>query len=174
MKSTYLASLAFSALLLGCAIAFAQTPATPPPADPSAMSSTSTQRDTTNGNKDVGDQQPIPADPLSTPRSTGQNKATGNDLVSRNKKPPPENSLSAPPTTGQDKTTGNDLSSPNKSGMQPRTGRRPDFNTLDTHKNGYLTADDVKNHTWVSKNFARCDTDHDGHLSPEEYAKCTK
>ena len=158
MKSTYLAPLTYSALLFGCAIAYAQTPATPP-ADTSATSQTSTQRDTSNG-------------ALSTPRSTGQDKTTGNDMVSRNKKPPEETALSAPRSIGQDKTTGNDLVSGNKSGMQ--LGARPDFNTLDTNKNGYLTADDVKNHKWLSKNFARCDTDHDGHLSQEEYAKCTK
>jgi hypothetical protein len=150
--------LAFSALFFGCAIAYAQTSAAPP-ADPSAMSATSTQQDA-NGT-------------LSTPRSTGQDKTTDNDMVSRNNKPPEDISLSAPRSTGEDKTTGNDMVS-RKRDTQPGAGKRPDFNTLDTKKNGYLTAGEVKSHKWLSKNFSSCDSDHDGHLSQEEYANCTK
>ena len=145
MKSTNLAL--FSALFFGCAIAYAQTPGTPS-AGASAMSQTSTQRDTSNG-------------ALSTPRSTGQDKTTGNDMVSRNKKPPEETALSAPRSIGQDKTTGNDLVSGNKSGMQ--LGARPDFNTLDTNKNGYLTADDDKSH----KYFSKCNLSHQAFDSGE-------
>jgi hypothetical protein len=36
------------------------------------------------------------------------------------------------------------------------TGTHPAFKSLDTKKNGYLTADDLKSHKWLSKNFARC------------------
>jgi hypothetical protein len=73
---------------------------------------------------------------------------------------------------GQDKATGNDLVSPDKGHMQQGTGARPHFNTLDDNNNGYLTAHDVKSNKWFAKNFARCDSDHDGHLSQQEYANC--
>jgi hypothetical protein len=142
MKSTYLGPLASVALLLGCATAYAQTPSDSA-ADPSAMSPTSTQGDTTKGNKVVGDPQPARADPLTTTPTAGQDKATGNDLVSSDK---------------SHKTHG--------------TGTRPDFGTLDTKNNGYVTAHDVKSNQWLAKNFARCDSDHDGHLSQQEYANC--
>jgi hypothetical protein len=142
MKSTYLAPLAAAALLLGCAMAYAQTQSNPSE-DPSAISPTSTQGDTPKGNKMVGDPQPPRADPLT-----------------------------ATPTAGQDKATGNDLVSSDKSHMQQGTGTRPDFNILDTKHNGYLTAHDVKSNKWLTKNFTRCDSDHDGHLSQQEYANC--
>jgi len=37
---------------------------------------------------------------------------------------------------------------------------------------GYLTAVDVRSNTWLSKNFSRCDTDHDGTLTRSEYEAC--
>jgi hypothetical protein len=107
------------------------------------MSPTSTQGDTTKGNKVVGDPQPPRADPLTATPSAGQDKATGNDFVSSD-----------------------------KSHMQQGAETRPDFNTMDTKNNGYLTARDVKSNKWLTKNFTRCDSDHDGHLSQQEYANC--
>jgi hypothetical protein len=47
-----------------------------------------------------------------------------------------------------------------------------DFDKVDAHRHGYLTSDDVKNDAWVSKNFAKCNVKHDGHMSREEYANC--
>jgi len=82
MKSTYLAPLACSALLFGCALAYAQTPSS---SDPSAMSPHSTQQDTTKGNDVVGNPQPAREDPMATPPSAGQDKTAGNDLVTPNK-----------------------------------------------------------------------------------------
>ena len=82
--------------------------------------------------------------------------------------------MATTPTTGQDKSTGNDLVSRNKGDMQRGSGNRPDFKTLDTNNHGYLTADDVKSHKWLSKNFSRCNLGHDGHLTQEEYSNCTK
>ena len=51
---------------------------------------------------------------------------------------------------------------------------RPDFDTLDTGKKGKLTAHDVKSHQWLSKHFSKCDLNHDGHLTQDEYANCHK
>jgi hypothetical protein len=47
-----------------------------------------------------------------------------------------------------------------------------DFDTVDTHKHGYLTSADVKSDEYVSKNFAKCNVKHNGHMSREEYANC--
>jgi hypothetical protein len=104
-----------------------------------------TQQNTTKGNDVVGNPQPAPADPLATPSTTGQDKSTGNDLVGANK--------------GQ---------------AQDTPQMRPDFDTLDTGKKGYLTAHDVKSHQWLRKHFTKCDLNHDGHLTQDEYANCHK
>ena len=47
-----------------------------------------------------------------------------------------------------------------------------DFDTVDTHKHGYLTSADVKRDEYVRKHFAKCNVKHDGHMSREEYANC--
>jgi len=142
MKSTYLTPLACAALLFGCAIANAQTPN--PPADQSSAAPAANQADTTKGNTVVGT---TPTDQTATPPSAGQDKSSGNDLVS-------------PDANAQ------------HSGMKLASAARPDFDTLDTTKKGALSADDVKGDKWLSKNFTRCDSDHDGTLSREEYAAC--
>ena len=59
-----------------------------------------------------------------------------------------------------------------KDDMQRAPAVHPDFKTVDTQRHGYLTSDDVKNDDYVSKNFARCNLTHNGHMSPEEYANC--
>jgi hypothetical protein len=142
MKSIHLTPVACAVLLFGCAIANAQTSKTP--SDQSSTAPVSTQADTTKGNDVVGTT--------------------------------PTDQTSAPPTVGQDKSSGNDMVSPkgsaNQSGTKLASAARPDFNTLDTTKRGTLTADDVKGNQWLSKNFSRCDLDHDGTLSREEYASC--
>jgi hypothetical protein len=97
---------------------------------------------------------------MTAPPSTGQDKSTGNNMVGGSQKP---SGTSSQPSTGQDKSSGNDMVG---------QSTRPDFKTLDTKNNGYVTTQDVKSNRWVSKNFARCDTDHDGHLSQKEYEAC--
>ena len=142
MKSIYLTPVACAVLLFGCAIANAQTSNTP--SDKSSTAPVSNQADTTKGNDLVGT---TPADQTSSPQTAGQDKSSGNDLVSPN---------------GNAKPSGTKLAS----------AARPDFKTLDTTKRGTLTADDVKGDKWLSQNFTRCDSDHDGTLSREEYAAC--
>ena len=102
-----------------------------------------------------------------------QDTTKGNDVVG-NPQPPPANPLATPPTTGQDKSTGNNLVEANKGQAQDTPGMRPDFDTLDTGKKGYLTARDVKSQQWLSKHFAKCNLNHDGHLTQDEYANCHK
>ena len=147
MKLPYLTPIAYTALLLGCALANAQTAPNTPSGQPETTQKT-------------------------TP---GYDTAKGNDLDTTSKSPQVDAS-SAPPSAGQDKSTGNDMVSPNgtakESNMKLANAARPDFNTLDTKKKGTLTAADVKSDKWLSKNFAKCDTDHDGTLSRDEYDNC--
>jgi hypothetical protein len=81
------------------------------------------------------------------------------------------------PTAGHDDVTGKDqpspdLTKPDSTQVEKATSKHPDFLTLDPNNHGYLTLDDVKHNKWLSSNFARCDVDHDGHLSQQEYANC--
>ena len=59
-----------------------------------------------------------------------------------------------------------------KHDTQRETATHPEFDTIDTHRHGYLTSEDVKHDDWVSKNFAKCNLKHNGHMSREEYANC--
>jgi hypothetical protein len=59
-----------------------------------------------------------------------------------------------------------------KNDAQRETTTHRDFDTVDTHKHGYLTARDVKSDDYVRKNFAKCNVKHDGHMNREEYTNC--
>jgi hypothetical protein len=59
-----------------------------------------------------------------------------------------------------------------KTDVQRETSTHRDFDTVDTHKHGYLTAHDVKSDEYVRKNFAKCNVKHNGHMSREEYDSC--
>jgi hypothetical protein len=59
-----------------------------------------------------------------------------------------------------------------KTDEQRATVTHRDFDTVDTHKHGYLTARDVKSDDYVRKNFSKCNVKHNGHMSREEYANC--
>jgi hypothetical protein len=115
--------------------------------------------------------QPAAADPAQKSYTDPKDPSKGQDLVSDAKTP-----ATNPATIGQDKTTGNNLVPGKKDGgpMLDAATERPDFQTLDVKKLGYLTTDDVSNQVWLSKNFARCNTSHDGRLTSQEYAKCLK
>jgi hypothetical protein len=105
------------------------------------------------------------------PASTTPN-TSGNDLLN-GAKPPVQEKLATPETVGQDKASGNDLvSGDNRTDRE--TGTHPAWTTMDSQKSGYLTAKDVKKHRWLRKNFARCNSSHDGHLTEAEYAACTQ
>jgi hypothetical protein len=76
------------------------------------------------------------------------------------------------PTAGHDDATGNNLIAPDTTSAEKATAQHPDFLTLDTNNRGFLTADDVRFNQWLSANFMRCDANHDGRLSQQEYANC--
>jgi hypothetical protein len=143
MKSKYVVAWAFPALLFGCAIATAQT--APRAAEAPQAPGVTSHLET-----------PTEADP-------NQPAATVAD---------PET-----PTAGHDDATGKDqktpdLASPDSTQVEKANTKHPDFLTLDPNNHGYLTPDDVKHNKWLSSNFARCDVNHDGHLSQQEYANC--
>jgi hypothetical protein len=47
-----------------------------------------------------------------------------------------------------------------------------DFDALDSSRHGYLTPEDVKGDVWLSSNFERCNSSHDGHMRREEFDNC--
>jgi hypothetical protein len=146
---TFLTSVACAALLCAGTIASAQNSQNSPGNSSSAQSGAT-----------------------STP--TPGSNSNGNNLDSSSKSPSVD-AASSPSSAGQDKSHGNDMVSPNgtsNGGMRQADASRPDFNTLDTKKKGSLTAADVRSNMWLSKNFSRCDTDHDGTLSRAEYDAC--
>ena len=59
-----------------------------------------------------------------------------------------------------------------KNDAHRETTTHRDFDTVDTHKHGYLTSEDVKSDEYVRKHFAKCNVKHNGHMSREEYANC--
>jgi hypothetical protein len=158
MKLNYLTPLACAALLCGGTIANAQTSSSS--SNSSAQSGStdnpSTGSNTKGNNLDTSSKSPK-VDTMSAPQSTGQNKSTGNNMVAPN---------------GKDSGMSKDSSMSSDSSMSQSNASHPDFSTLDTKKSGKLTAADVKSNKWLSKNFAKCDTDHDGSIDKAEYNAC--
>jgi hypothetical protein len=146
MRTSYIAALTFPALLLGCALANAQ--GAPRSAEaPQAPGVTSHLVTATDSDQPASN---APASTVADPET---------------------------PTAGHDDATGKDepspsLSSPDSTQVEKATNKHPDFMTLDLNNHGYLTPDDVKHNRWLSSNFARCDVNHDGRLSQQEYANC--
>jgi hypothetical protein len=143
MKAKYVVALACPALILGWVIAIAQ--AAPRGAEAPQAPGVTSHSET-----------PTEADP-----NQPANKAEDPEV----------------PTAGHDDVTGKDqpspdLTKPDSTQVEKAASKHPDFLTLDPNNHGYLTLDDVKHNKWLSSNFARCDVDHDGHLSQQEYANC--
>lgn len=145
MKTRYVAAGAFPAFLCVWAVAASQTAAPRAAEVPQAPGVTSHV------------ETPTESDPNNQPASNMADPET--------------------PTAGHDDATAKDeitpdLRSPDSTQVEKATTQHPDFLTLDTNNHGYLTADDVKHNKWLSSNFARCDVNHDGHLTQQEYANC--
>jgi hypothetical protein len=47
------------------------------------------------------------------------------------------------------------------------------FGSLDHNHHGYLTNDDIGADPFLTQNFAKCDVDHDGKLTWDEFKNCT-
>lgn len=53
-------------------------------------------------------------------------------------------------------------------------GQRQYFASLDRNQKGYLNNDDISADPFLTQNFAKCDTNHDGRLTYTEFAACTR
>lgn|SRR5512141_445055 len=150
MKRNILITSLCAALSLGSLAALAQTTASPtedqaPPPSSDVDQNKIDPQDQSKGQELVGDQKPTPAEAQGHP---------------------------SPPTTGQDKSAGNNLVAEDNGKMQGAEKSPPDFNSVDVQKRGYITLADAGNHTWLKENFARCDANHDGQLTQQEYSQC--
>jgi hypothetical protein len=150
MKSAYLAPWAFAALFFGCTIANAQNASQAAPRAPLAPT-------------EPGVISPRPAQ-AENPTATDSSQT---DTSREDKATDPE-----APTASHDDVTGQ--SAPTPSAVRPPNAvvSHPDFKTLDVNNRGYLTSDDVAHNRWLSANFSRCDANHDGRLSQQEFANC--
>jgi cytoskeletal protein RodZ len=150
MKTELLYVSACCALLFACAIAGAQTVAQSAPRAPKAPT-------------DAQVMAPKPAQ-TETPTETD---ASQTDASRVDKATDPE-----APTASHDEVTGRDLPTPSSVPPANAGVSHPDFKTLDVNNRGYLTADDVVQNRWLASNFSRCDANHDGRLSQQEFANC--
>ena len=89
----------------------------------------------------------------------------------------PQHPANMPPTQNPPPT---DMPVPPRSNM-PTTGPQtmapttpPDFRMLDKSGVGYVTQQQAASDPWLSKNFAMCDTNHNGQVTRAEYATCAK
>jgi len=59
-------------------------------------------------------------------------------------------------------------------GHNVRQNQKQYYASLDRHQKGYLDNDDVSADPFLSQNYARCDANHDGRLTWEEFRTCTR
>jgi hypothetical protein len=149
MNSAYLSPLTVAVLLFGSAIADAQNSAPAAPRAPSAPT-------------ESGVIAPRPAQTQSPTTDSSQTDTSRQDPATD-----PEE-----PTASHDDVTGKSLPAPSAVQAAPTAAPHPDFKTLDVNNRGYLTPDDVAHYRWLTSNFARCDANHDGRLSQQEFANC--
>jgi len=190
MKRNLIASSLCAVLSLGTLVAAAQTvptdPAPPPSsqaaADPSPPPDTVATDPTpppsaapteTPLSSTMTDNSPPPSSDADASKVDPQDQSKGQELVGSQKPTPAEaQGHASPPTIGQDKEAGNNLVDHDNGKMQMADKAPPDFQSLDTQKRGYITLADAGNHLWLNENFARCDANHDGQLTQQEYSQC--
>ena len=150
MKAAYLLPLTIAALLCAATTADAQNSAPSAPRAPTAPTESGVIAPRPA-------QTQTPTTDASQPDTSRQDQATD-----------PEE-----PTASHDDVTGQSAPAPSAARVAPTTSAsHPDFKTLDVNNRGYLTADDVAHNRWLTSNFARCDANHDGRLSQQEFANC--
>ena len=190
MKRNLIASSLCAVLALGTLVAAAQTvptdPAPPPSsqaaADPSPPPDTVATDPTPPPNaapteaplsSTMTDNSPPPSSDADASKVDPKDQSKGQELVGSQKPTPAEaQGHASPPTIGQDKEAGNNLVDHDNGKMQMADKAPPDFQSLDTQKRGYITLADAGNHLWLNENFARCDANHDGQLTQQEYSQC--
>jgi len=105
-----------------------------------------------------------------TAQINSQDTTSGNDLSANKKKEGATGDSNAQATgriKSQDSRSGNNLYANAKDGKNGAT-----FDRLDTARNGALTPDQAKGDKWLNRNFKKCDADHDGSVTKEEYMAC--
>lgn len=79
----------------------------------------------------------------------------------------------APPTTTQMRDQAN-AGQRMDQGKDVKHVQRQYFASLDRNQKGYLDTDDISADPFLTENFTKCDTDHNGKLTYAEYAACTR
>ena len=82
-------------------------------------------------------------------------------------------STSAPPTEKQMRDNADAQNRMDK-GVDVKHGQRQYFASLDRNQKGYLNDDDISADPFLTQNFAKCDSNHDGRLTYAEFAACTR
>jgi hypothetical protein len=101
--------------------------------------------------------------------------AIGTGFVVAQSNPPAGRPPSTNPTTPPEADTpppANTMQPIGRQNMQPATP--PDFATLDKTGVGYVTQEQLGYNAWLRTHFAACDADHDGQVTRDEYAGCTR
>ena len=79
-----------------------------------------------------------------------------------------------PPTETQMRDNADTQQRMDNTNHNVRETQRKYFATLDRNTKGYLTNDDVSADPFLTQNWTKCDTDHDGKLTIDEYMICTR
>jgi hypothetical protein len=79
----------------------------------------------------------------------------------------------APPTEKQMRDNA-DAQNRMEQGVDVKHGQRQYFASLDRNQKGYLNDDDISADPFLTQNFAKCDSNHDGRLTYAEFAVCTR
>jgi len=80
---------------------------------------------------------------------------------------------SAPPTETQMRDNADTVARQAEGAGNVSKRQHQYFRSLDRNSKGYLDNDDVSGDPFISKNFLKCDVDHDGKLTWQEFADCT-
>lgn len=75
------------------------------------------------------------------------------------------------PTTNQ---ANKEMQSQKQDPLNMQGSDAEDWSMLKGHEQGYVAKTDTLPNSWLAQNFAACDVDHDGKVTQDEYAKCTK
>lgn len=79
----------------------------------------------------------------------------------------------SPPTETQMRDNADTQNRMTTDGSDVTKRQRAYFGGLDRQHHGYLTSDDIGADPFLTQNFPKCDVDHDGKLTWEEFKTCT-
>ena len=83
-------------------------------------------------------------------------------------------SQAQPPTETQMRDNADTQARMDESHHNVRASQQKYFATLDRNTKGYLTNDDVSADPFLTRNWTKCDANHDGKLTIDEYMICTR